>query len=95
MSCGKVVSFLRRFFLKVPYISLVNLVENKEVVPELVADGMRENTVRYHLQRILPGSAGREAMLTGYADMRQKLGQVGAPAKAAQLMTALLKRKRR
>lgn len=94
MACGKVVSLLRRILLKVPYISLVNLVEGKDVVPELVADGMTEKNVRSCLQRILPGGAGRDMMLDGYADMRQKLGQVGAPSRAARLITGLLAKKR-
>ncbi len=95
MVCGKVVSLLRRILLKVPYISLVNLVEGKNVVPELVADGMTEKNVRSCLQQILPGGIGRDVMLDGYADMRRKLGQVGAPAKAAQLIIDLLMEKKR
>lgn len=39
-AAGKLVSFLRRHILKVKYISLVNLIADREVVTELVADGM-------------------------------------------------------
>ena len=84
-ACGKLVSFLRRHILKVRYISLVNLVE-------LVADGMSVGNIREELSRILPGGNGRTAMLQGYEEMAVKLGDTGAPAKAASLMLRLLER---
>ena len=68
-ACGKLVSFLRRHILKVRYISLVNLVAGREVVRELVADGMSVGNIREELSRILPGGNGRTAMLQGYEEM--------------------------
>ena len=91
-ACGKLVSFLRRHILKVRYISLVNLVAGREVVRELVADGMSVGNIREELSRILPGGNGRTAMLQGYEEMAVKLGDTGAPAKAASLMLRLLER---
>ena len=38
---GPVIRLARRLFLKVPYISLVNLVCGRKVVPELVASASR------------------------------------------------------
>lgn len=86
VACGKFISFLRRHLLKVKYISLVNLVVNREIVTELVADGMTVQRVRAELERLLPGRAEREMMLKDYEEMAERLGQVGAPAKAAELM---------
>ena len=83
INMGKLFSFLRRHVLKVPYISLVNLVANLEVVPELVADGMTVENVRNHLLRILPDGADRKTMLQGYDEVAQRLGDVGAPQRAA------------
>ena len=91
-ACGKLVSFLRRHILKVRYISLVNLVAGREVVRELVADGMSVGNIREELSRILSGGNGRTAMLQGYEEMAVKLGDTGAPAKAASLMLRLLGR---
>lgn len=91
MRMGKLFSFLRRHFLKVPYISLVNLVANKEVVPELVADGMTVESARQHLQNILPGKPARESMLKGYEQMAEILGEPGAPQHAAKLIIESLK----
>ena len=50
---GKVISFLRRHILTVKYISLVNLIANREVVKELVADTMTVEQARAELERIL------------------------------------------
>ena len=87
---GKFISFMRRIVLKIPYISLVNLIANREVVPELVADGMTVENVRRHLLAILPGGDAREPMLQGYEHVKDRLGQPGAPQQAAQRMLELL-----
>ena len=84
IAMGKVVNMLRRWFLKVKYISLVNLVANEEVVPELVADAMNVDNVSRHLQRILPGGDERAKQLAGYERMAEILGEPGAPQHAAQ-----------
>lgn len=88
--CGWLVSRIRPYFLKVPYISLVNLVAGSEVVPELVADGMNTENVRRHLQTILPGGNRREEMLKGYEEVARRLGEAGAPERAAHEMVKLL-----
>lgn len=90
MRMGRLFSFLRRHFLKVPFISLVNLVAGREVVTELVADGMTVERTREELLRILPGQPGREAMLKGYALMAERLGAPGAPQHAAQQIVGSL-----
>lgn len=82
-ACGRLVSWLRRRLLKVRYISLVNLVCDAPVVPELVADGMTVPAVRSALGGILQGGTEREAMLDGYRLMEQRLGAPGAPERAA------------
>ncbi|MBO5134567.1 MAG: lipid-A-disaccharide synthase [Bacteroidaceae bacterium] len=91
VACGRFVSLLRRLFLKVPYISLVNLVCHDEVVPELVADKMTTNNARRCLGAILPGGEDREAQLAGYALMNSRLGEAGAPLNAATEMVERLR----
>lgn len=83
---GPLVRLLRRMFLKVKFISLVNLICDEEVVPELVADAMNVDRVRKELCRILPGGEGRQRMLQGYARMAERLGEPGAPQHAASEM---------
>lgn len=89
------INFLRRHLLKVKYISLVNLVADREVVTELVADTFKVENIRHELQRILPGRSDRDTMLQGYAEVRQALGDQVAPDNAATMMVGLLSDKKR
>ncbi len=90
MKAGRLASFARRLILKIPYISLVNLVADEEVVPELVAEQMTPQNVRRHLASILPGNPAREAQLQGYDRMAAILGASGAPQRAAKQMVQML-----
>ena len=94
IACGKFVSFLRKHLLKVPYISLVNLVANKEVVTELVAHLMNENNVKKELGEILPGGNKRQQMLEDYEEMNRILGGAGASERAAKAMIETLTKSR-
>jgi lipid-A-disaccharide synthase len=77
---------LRRLFVKIPYISLVNLIAGREVVTELVADEMTADNVHRELLRILPEGDRRHQMLLDYQEVARRLGQPGAPQRAAELM---------
>ena len=87
---GKLISFLRRHILKVKYISLVNLVANKEVVRELVADSMTVANVRSELNALLNDEEYRGQMLKEYDRMIKILGPAGASHQAASKMIELL-----
>ncbi|MBO7471324.1 MAG: lipid-A-disaccharide synthase [Bacteroidaceae bacterium] len=89
MKAGKLASFARRLFLKIPFISLVNLIAGEGVVPELVAEQMTPKNVRQHLASILPGNPAREAQLQGYERMAAILGEPGAPVRAAKQIVCL------
>lgn len=80
----------KKILLKVPYVSLVNLIVGHEVVPEILLTDMNPENVRHHLESILPGGNAREAQLQGYEDMAARLGEAGAPQHAARLMVKLL-----
>ena len=90
ISMGKLVSFLRRQVLKLKYISLVNLVANKEVVRELVADTMKVDNVRAELDALLHDENYRNAMFQEYDRMIKILGPAGASHQAASKMIELL-----
>ncbi|NDW13652.1 lipid-A-disaccharide synthase [Bacteroides sp. 214] len=89
---GWFVSLLRRMVLKVKFISLVNLIAGKEIVKELVADGMKVENVRQELTRILREEDYRASMLQEYSHMADALGAPGAPTKAAREMVKILKK---
>lgn len=91
ISAGKLVSFLRRHILKVKYISLVNLIADREVVTELVADGMTVSNIKKELAKIISGGNGRSRMLSEYDRLIGILGEPGASERTAAQITALLK----
>ena len=77
--------------IQCPFISLVNLIADREVVPELFADRFSVANIRDWLQRLLPGQSDRETMLRGYDEVAQRLGDHVAPDEAARLMIAKLR----
>ncbi len=89
----RLVGFLRRRFLHVPFVSLVNLIAGREVVPERVAETFSVDRIRTSLDAILPGGPLRETMLKDYDEVRRALGDRCAPATAARIMVQLLKDK--
>ncbi len=87
------ISKLMPLFLKVKFISLVNLIADREVVRELVAADMKVENIVAELGKILPASSPeRMAMLDGYDRMIDILGEPGASRHAAEKMVQLLKK---
>lgn len=82
--------FVFNHFIKAKYISLVNLIADREVVQELLADRFKVMNIANELYRLLPGKDAREEMLRGYAEVRRRLGTSIAPDEAAKLMVAFL-----
>ena len=86
---AKLFGFLKQF-LSVKYVSLVNLIADREVVTELVADKFSVEAIRRELEQVLPDGSRREQMLSDYAEVRRRLGDSNAPDEAAQTMVKLL-----
>ena len=86
----KILGYLRRHLLKVKYISLVNLVADREVVKELLAETFSVENIRHELLQILDGEA-RERMLEGYAEVARRLGNQNAPETAAKIIVGKCK----
>lgn len=92
---ARLYSWLKKRFLKVRFVSLVNLVAGKEVVRELVAADMRLENVKAELAKILPlDSEERKTMLNEYDRMLGILGEAGASERAAGMMVKLLKERK-
>ena len=85
----RLIGWLRKKVLKVKYISLVNLIADREVVRELVADTFTLDNISHELEVILSGPQ-REQMLKGYEDVWARLGKENAPRNAARIMIELL-----
>ncbi|MCX6245381.1 MAG: lipid-A-disaccharide synthase [Bacteroidetes bacterium] len=89
---GSQLSYLlARQIVRVKYISLVNLVMDREVIKELIQEKLTTENLETELKKILSGSRRRE-ILESYALLWEKLGGRGASAKAAQLMIQYLKK---
>ena len=87
----RIVGYLRKKVLKVKYVSLVNLIADREVVTELVADSFSFENILYELSRVLEGPE-RQQMLEGYEEVAHILGNQKAPDEAAEKMIRLLKK---
>ena len=89
------ISKLKPIFLKVKYISLVNLIAGSEVVRELVAADMTVKNIIGELGKLLPAdSAARQTMLAEYDRMIDILGEPGASRHAAEKIVQLLTEKK-
>ena len=90
---ARLYSWLKKRFLKVKFVSLVNLVAGREVVRELVAADMTIENVKSELGKILIDGEGRTTMLKEYDRMLEILGEAGASERAAGKIVSLLKKR--
>lgn len=87
---GNYFSYLiARQLVKVKYISLVNLVMDKEVVTELIQSDFNKEKLQSELSDILQGE-GRIKMLEEYKVLHDLLGGEGASAKAAHYIAEFM-----
>ncbi|MEM8847662.1 MAG: lipid-A-disaccharide synthase [Bacteroidota bacterium] len=83
---GNWISYqIAKRIITLDFISLVNLIMDKEVVKELIQGDLTSENLNIELQKILEGPE-RERILTDYASLKEKLGGEGASEKAARLL---------
>ncbi len=80
-----------KHFIKVRYISLVNLNMNEEVVKELIQNDMNKESIKSELNRLLNDTNYRNRMIEKFRELRQNLGDKGASVRVAEAMYKLLK----
>lgn len=80
---GALNVWLARRLVNVKYISLVNLIMDREVVRELIQQDLTEANLRLELGRILHDGPDRDRMLADLSILREKLGGGGASRKVA------------
>ena len=84
---GNFISYaIARKFLKVKYISLVNLIMDKAVIAELIQNDFNINTLKKEFKKITLDESFRNQLKEEYQELRIKLGGSGASAKTAQLI---------
>lgn len=82
---------LKPYFLRIPYISLVNINLNREAVKELVRYRLNIDEAEQELRAILPNGCEREHMLNDFDELRKMIGSDGASMRFAQDIVNSLK----
>ncbi len=82
---------LKPYFLRIPYISLVNINLNREAVKELVRANLKIEESARELAAILPGGSERERMLRDFDELREMIGEAGASERFAKDIVNSLK----
>lgn len=82
--------WIGRAVIKVPYISLVNLIADKPLVTELIQNDLTGRNIIAELKKILFDKAFINKQKEGYQQIREKLGEANSGAKAAELMVKYL-----
>ena len=81
----------RQLVVNIKYISLVNLIMDREVVKELIQGGFNVSTLKAELSSLLNDESHREKMIEDLNDLHKELGGPGASANTAELMYTALK----
>ncbi|MBR4706268.1 MAG: lipid-A-disaccharide synthase [Paludibacteraceae bacterium] len=87
--CYKATGFsylLAKWMIKVKFISLVNLVMDKEVLKELIQSDLTEKNIVTELERLLHDGKRQRQILEDYDELRDRLGNAGASEKAAEIV---------
>lgn len=86
-------TFLKRFFLKSRWVSLVNIILGREAVVELIQSDFTLKKVISELGKIVRDPENERRILSDYAEMMQRLGEPGASKRAAWMMVGKLQEK--
>jgi lipid-A-disaccharide synthase len=82
---GSPISYvIAKNLIKIKYISLVNLIMDREVVVELIQSECNEKRIREELNLIIEGGSKRKVVLESYQELREILGGGGASKKVAR-----------
>lgn len=87
---GKMASVLKKILIKVPYVSLVNLLAEKKVCQELVAGDFTTANIKKELEKLINDGRYRQNMLNAYRLIAQNLGPSGTAERAAAFITTTL-----
>mgnify|MGYP000571525865 FL=1 len=86
--------WLFKTVVKVKYISLVNLMLDREVVKELLMQKLNEKNLLAELSRIIYDEDVRQKMTADYEEIIERLGKPGASDRFAKLMIEDIERDR-
>ena len=78
-----ILKYVWKFFFKVKYISLVNLIIDRPLVRELFNENFSVENIRKELNDLLNNTSYIESMQSGYDEVIKQLGETGASERAA------------
>jgi lipid-A-disaccharide synthase len=78
-----------RLLVRVPFVSLVNLIAGRRVVPELLQGECTGDRIAPLAERLLTSPAERESQLEGMRSIRDALAPAGAPGAARRVAEAV------
>jgi lipid-A-disaccharide synthase len=89
---GSNISYqIAKRLIKIKYISLVNLIMNREVVKELIQDEMNEKNLEEELKLLLTDTNKREQLKKDYGELKHLLNEGGdASYNAARIIREML-----
>ncbi|MBB3185849.1 lipid-A-disaccharide synthase [Microbacter margulisiae] len=90
---ARLTPILKKWIIRTPYISLVNIIAQKQVVIELIGAEVTTQRLTKELTQMLYNNQYRTAILNEYKEIQAKLGQRGASQIAADKIIQLLTNK--
>ena len=89
---GSPISYqIGKKLIKVPFISLVNLIMGKKVVQELIQDELTSNNIKKELQKIISSGVIRETMIEEFNKLHSLLSTGGSASyKAADVIKKMI-----
>jgi lipid-A-disaccharide synthase len=79
---------IAKCLVRIPYISLVNILAGNEIVPELIQNRMTPDRIAQEALEILRDAGRRDAMQQAFHAIRTSLGGPGASKRAAEFILA-------
>lgn len=90
---GSKISYnIFKHILKIPYVSLPNLIANKPVVAEQLVHLCTPDLVDAELTKVLPGGTSHDLQQQGYREIRTRLTDADAASTAASIIISTLRK---
>ena len=81
---GRLAMLLKPLLIKTPWVSLVNIIAQREVVTELLAHNFTLESTKIELDKIVVDGERREEMVRAYDEIIAVLGEAGADVRCAE-----------
>ena len=90
---SNITAAIARRVVKIPYVSLVNIVAGKEVVRELLQEDASPENISAEMLQILDNPEYNQEICTDLEAVRQLIGQKGCSTKVARILLEMIEEK--